>query len=166
MKILTLLIISLAAFILGYSVAEYTDAPARTYVIQSNNSHFSKTDEDKKFQVYIKDPHPSIQFVSNEKPSEAVKSIPLKAFLDQIDSLNSIQKKQVVIKIIFQEKSGKLNHIYVLLTDLLYDEEKNVLRLNIENITNIKGSSETKSGDSLNFNNKHEIQDIFIIIPY
>jgi len=165
MKILTFLIISLAAFILGYSVAEYTDAPSRTYVIKSNKSHFSKNEEEKNFQIYIKDPQPSIQFVSNEKPSEAVKSISLDTFLGQIDALNTIQKKQAVIKIIFQGKKG-LIHTYALLTDLLYDKENNVLRLNLENYANIKGSNETNNGDFINFSPKHEVKDLFIIIPY
>lgn len=166
MKILTLLIISLATFILGYSVAEYTDTPSRTYIIQSNKSYFSKTKQEKQFQVYIKDPQPSVQFISNEKPSATVKSIPLKAFLDQTDSLKTIQKKHMVIKIIFQEKMGDLFHVYALLTDLIYDKENNTLRLDLENYTNLKGSNETKFGDSVTLSPKLIIKDIFIIIPY
>jgi hypothetical protein len=165
MKILTLLIISLATFILGYSVAEYTDTPLRSYIIQTNQGKIL-AGQGNLFQITLKNLENSVQYISHEKPSEIVKSIPIPSFLEQIDPINVIQKKQNIMKIIFQNKDRNIVTFYALPISIMYDKENNKLQIEAEKYMNIKSSNESKTGDQLSINTDMEMRSVSVILPY
>tara|TARA_R110002050_G_scaffold1262_2_gene8978 strand:- start:12969 stop:13463 length:495 start_codon:yes stop_codon:yes gene_type:complete len=164
MKILTLLIISLATFILGYSVAEYTETPARTYIIESDQGEIFN--QKSGLEILIKNTSGAIQYISNEKPSENVKSIPVKAFLDQVDNVNIIQKKQNVVKVIFRNNRGEIICFYALPTTIKFDKDNNLLSIKAEKYINIKGSNGSKAEGSSNLKRENKTNNITVVFPY
>lgn len=167
MKVLTLLIASLAAFILGYSVAEYSNSSMRTYFIQGKKGIVSYSNLNKKLKIRVLDPVPSIQYISEEKPAEDLKSIPLETFLASTQSLNDIQKKQQVASLTLQLKDKSLVQLYVLPSNIKFDKAQNILYIDAYRYMNEKGSNESQHGDCVFITKgKVDVQNITLTLPW
>jgi hypothetical protein len=81
MKLLTGILIFLSAFILGYSLADYSKLPSRLYVIEGYDMKIQWRNDGTEGVITLKKPSEEFLYFSKENPKDIFKSISRDDFL-------------------------------------------------------------------------------------
>lgn len=134
MKVLTGILIFLAAFILGYALADYAKIPDRIYFVSVLKGTMAQKEKSREVVLTIPTPPQRVSYISKESPVEKMKELTLEAFISNWKSIQNTHREAFLLKL----RQGE--HLYhARLEGVRYDEEANMLILSTSPIT--KGSN-------------------------
>ena len=129
MKLLTTILIFLAAFILGYAIADYTKLPNRIYVIDGQDIDIQWRKGGREGIMTVAMLPKQLLYFSKEKPKDKLKHISREAMLDSWEEIKTMSQESFFVTLETQGEMAKRHH--ALLHDMSYHEGNKHLVLKI-----------------------------------
>lgn len=129
MKLLTGILVFLSAFILGYSLADYTKLPSRLYVIEGQDMHIQWRKGGKEGKITLKKLPAQFLYFSKEKPKDVLKSISREEFLKNWQEIKTMSQEAFFLSLEIPLPTPR--HEHALVEDLFYKEDEKSLMLTV-----------------------------------
>lgn len=129
MKLLTGILIFLSAFILGYSLADYSKLPSRLYVIEGYDMKIQWRNDGTEGVITLKKPSEEFLYFSKENPKDIFKSISRDDFLRNWHEIKTMSQESFFVSVEIPFPVPRREH--ALVQDLFYKEEDKSLMLKI-----------------------------------
>ena len=142
MKLLTGILIFLSAFILGYSIADYSKLPNRLYVIEGHDMKIQWRNGGKEGIITLKKTPEDFLYFSKENPKDIFKKISRDEFLKNWHEIKTMSQESFFVSV--EIPSSVPRHEHALVQDLFYKEDDKSLMLKILTPSVDKESSTTE----------------------